>query len=110
MKQLILAILPALMLCNFACFSGKSPGSDGTSGSQTQSLPESTKQTDSNKVSDNTGKQDSIMNTNKFTDLQNEAFKLHYDAIVIDTTYLTIGQVKGKVKDIIFDKRIKPIG
>ena len=85
MKQLILAILPALMLCNFACFSGKSPGSDGTSGSQTQSLPESTKQTDSNKVSNNTGKQDSTMNTNKFSDLQNEAFKLHYDAIVIDT-------------------------
>ena len=36
--------------------------------------------------------------------------KIAEDAIVIDTTYLTIGQVKGKVKDIIFDKRIKPIG
>ena len=36
--------------------------------------------------------------------------KVAEDAIVIDTTYLTIGQVKGKVKDIIFDKRIKPIG
>ena len=38
------------------------------------------------------------------------ALKIAEDAIVIDTTYLTIGQVKGKVKDIIFDKRIKPIG
>ncbi|HWA05204.1 MAG TPA: hypothetical protein VG961_01560, partial [Ignavibacteria bacterium] len=69
MKQLILAILPALMLCNFACFSGKTSGTDGTSGSQTHTLPESTKQTDSNKVFDNSGKQDSTMNTNKFTDL-----------------------------------------
>ncbi|HMQ80941.1 MAG TPA: dipeptidase [Ignavibacteria bacterium] len=85
MKQLIPAILPVLLLCNFACFSGKSPGSDGTSRSQQQTIPESTKQTDSSKVSDNTGKQDSTMNTNKFTDLQNDAFKLHYDAIVIDT-------------------------
>ena len=38
------------------------------------------------------------------------ALKIAEDAIVIDTTHLTIGQVKGKVKDIIFDKRIKPIG
>ena len=32
------------------------------------------------------------------------ALKIAEDAIVIDTTHLTIGQVKGKVKDIIFDK------
>ncbi|HAX49943.1 MAG TPA: dipeptidase [Ignavibacteria bacterium] len=82
MKILILAIIPALMLCNFACFSGKT---DGTSGSQMQSQTDSTKQTDSNKVSNVTGKQDSTMNTNKYTDLNKDAFALHYDAIVIDT-------------------------
>jgi len=85
MKLLITAILPALMFCNFACYSGKTGGKDGTSGSQNQTLPESTKQTDSNKVSDNTVQQDSTMNSNKFSDLNKDAFSLHYDAIVIDT-------------------------
>ena len=33
------------------------------------------------------------------------ALKIADDAIIIDTTYLTIGQVKGKVKDIILDKK-----
>lgn len=33
------------------------------------------------------------------------ALKIAEDAIVIDTTHLTIGQVKGKVKDVILDKR-----
>lgn len=85
MKVLILALLPALMFFNFACFSGKSPGTDGTSGSQTQTSPQSTGKTDSNKVSNNTGKQDSTMSTNKYSDLNKDAFRLHYDAIVIDT-------------------------
>jgi membrane dipeptidase len=82
MKQLILAIISIFLLQSFAC--------NSTENLKKESAGEQTL----------TGKGDSVINTkntenqnfkmdstttNKFTDLNKDAFKLHYDAIVIDT-------------------------
>ncbi len=86
MKLIILAMISVMLLCNFACFSSRSGGNDGSSGDN-KSLNQPTKLSDSTNNSNKTiSKQDSTMNnTNKFSDLEIDAFKLHYDAIVIDT-------------------------
>jgi len=70
MKQSILAIVSLVLFQNFACFT-----SNSTDKKVTQ---QNTQETDK-KVTE----MDST--TTKFTDLNKEAFKLHYDAIVIDT-------------------------
>ncbi len=83
MKPTILAIITAMFLCNFACFSTRSGGNEstGTSGSK----PLNTTDSSQNNIT-TTKKTDSTMNnTSKFPDLNKDAFKLHYDAIVIDT-------------------------
>lgn len=87
MKPLILAIISAMLLCNFACFSSRSGSNDGSGSGDNKSLNQQPKFGDSTNNSNKTSsKQDSMMNnTNKFPDLEKDAFKLHYDAIVIDT-------------------------
>lgn len=87
MKPIILAILSAMFLCNFACFSSKTSNKDGSSNNNGTGSGENKQMTDSTKYKNITSvQQDSTMNnTNKFPDLEKDAFKLHYDAIVIDT-------------------------
>ena len=82
MKPIILAVFSAMLLCNFACFSSKSGENEGNSSGNSKNNTVS----DSTNTTTTTQKHDSVMNnTNKFPDLQKDAFKLHYDAIVIDT-------------------------
>lgn len=73
MKKYIFAILSVILLQNFTCFT-----SGSTSNKETSSVLK-----DSTEFKQNISKMDS--STNKFSDLDKDAFKLHYDAIVIDT-------------------------
>lgn len=73
MKKILFSIFAVFLLQNFTCF---------TTGSSEKKVTDSTK-TDSGKHMNNSPKMDSTIN--KFPDLQKDAFKLHYDAIVIDT-------------------------
>jgi membrane dipeptidase len=72
MKKYIFALLSGILLQNFTCF---------TSGS-TEKKENSNVPKDSSEFKQNISKMDS--STNKFSDLDKDAFKLHYDAIVID--------------------------
>jgi membrane dipeptidase len=73
LKKVIFAILTVILLQNFTCF---------TSGSTQKEQSKQVKK-DSAEQKLNTSKMDSTIN--KFPDLEKDAFKLHYDAIVIDT-------------------------
>ncbi len=84
MKPILPAIFICLLLCNFACFSSKSGDNDGTVSGEKKQVNDSTVKESVNTTT-TTKKPDSTMNNNKFPDLQKDAFKLHYDAIVIDT-------------------------
>jgi membrane dipeptidase len=71
MKQLAISFALLILFQNFACFTTNTKDKNLTQ-------PDQQKQTDKNHKMDST-------TTNKFTDLNKEAFKLHYDAFVIDT-------------------------
>ena len=73
MKKYIFALLSVILLQNFTCFT-----SGSTEKKETSTVPK-----DSTEFKQNISKMDS--STNKFSDLDKDAFKLHYDAIVIDT-------------------------
>ncbi len=73
MKKYIFALLSVILLQNFTCFTSGSTGEKETS-----TVPK-----DSTEFKQNISKMDSSIN--KFSDLDKDAFKLHYDAIVIDT-------------------------
>ena len=80
MKQLILIFSAVLIFQNFACFSPGYSENEGASGNDTNLLQTIS---DSGKTNSNQSPMDTTII--KFTDLENEAFELHYDAIVIDT-------------------------
>lgn len=80
MKQIIFSLVALLMFQNFACLTPDATNKDITAGSKTDSPL--TKKDSLNKNDIKANKMDSL---NKFTDLNKDAFKLHYDAIVIDT-------------------------
>lgn len=79
MKQLIFAISSVLIFQHFACFTSGTIKKDVST--QNNENLEQTQKTDSTK--ENT--MDSNTIKSKFTDLKTDAFKLHYDAVVIDT-------------------------
>lgn len=82
MKKVLLTLFTGILFINFACFSGKSGGNDGNGNNNKPETLNSTKLNDSI----NQSKKDTLMLAqNKFSDLNKDAFKLHYDAIVIDT-------------------------
>ena len=72
-KKIIIAFITIFLLHNFTCF---------TSGCAEKKEDKQVKN-DSAEQKLNNSKMDSTIN--KFTDLEKDAFKLHYDAIVIDT-------------------------
>ncbi len=80
MKLLIFSLLALLMFQNFACFTPDPPKKDISAGSNNDTPRKTADSTTS--IENNNKKMDS---TNKFTDLNKDAFRLHYDAIVIDT-------------------------
>lgn len=73
MKQLVLGFVSIILFQNFACFTSATQNKDAA-----PQNTQTTQQTDNK-----TSKMDS--SKSKFTDLNTEAFNLHYDAIVIDT-------------------------
>lgn len=80
MKQLLLSAALIFIFQNFTCFSSK------TGDIKTTQLTADSQQMNSEKIKSDTkpqNKMDSIIN--KFPDLQKDAFKLHYDAYVVDT-------------------------
>lgn len=82
MKTILLTFLIALLFANFACFSGRSGGNEGNDSGKPEQNNTNTK------IKESTGitKMDTTIKTDtKFTDLNKDAFRLHYDAIVIDT-------------------------
>ena len=80
MKQLILIFSAVLIFQNFACFSPGFVDKEAASEKDTH-IVQTVKDTGK------TNSKENPMDTTiiKFTDLKNEAFELHYDAIVIDT-------------------------
>lgn len=84
MKTVLLTLFAALLFTNFACFSGRSGGNDGTDKIDSQqNIYDSEKNL---KDSIDISKMDTTHNfKNKFSDLNKDAFALHYDAFVIDT-------------------------
>lgn len=83
MKHLLLILFAAFAFQNFACFTGKTENKSAGENPNTEVI--STKKED--KIFND--KQVSKINMDsiptKFSDLNKDAFKLHYDAIVIDT-------------------------
>jgi membrane dipeptidase len=82
MKQLLIIILSVFLFQNFACITSKSTDKEPTSSGEKE-----TSQTTRETTTTQTVKNEHIMDStaNKFTDLNKDAFRLHYDAIVIDT-------------------------
>ncbi|MGA2667835.1 MAG: dipeptidase [Ignavibacteria bacterium] len=77
MKFALLLFLLLFLSLNFTCFTGKTD--NRVISDQEKTIPVVTK--DTNQIEPI--KMDSVIN--KFLDLEKDAFKLHYDAIVIDT-------------------------
>lgn len=79
MKQLLIGLILTTMLQGFTC-SGEKPNVNKPAGENVKP-PETTGTNKTKQVS----KTNMDSTTNKFPDLNKDAFKLHYDAIVIDT-------------------------
>ncbi|HMT12421.1 MAG TPA: hypothetical protein PKA39_12460, partial [Ignavibacteria bacterium] len=78
MKTILILLVPALLMCNFACFTpGAKDNETGSSSGNTRNS-DTTKPVKTDSIKTNT-------TLNKYTDLNKDAFALHYDAIVIDT-------------------------
>lgn len=78
MKTILLTFIIALLSANFACFSGKSGGDNGN-------VTERSGENKINNIKDSITQNKMDTTQSKFTDLNKDAFRLHYDAIVIDT-------------------------
>lgn len=87
MKPIILAILSAMLLCNFTCFSSKTNNNNSSNSNNGASSGENKQMLDStnNTIKTSVQQESTMNNINKFPDLEKDAFNLHYDAIVIDT-------------------------
>lgn len=81
MKLIILSFFSIILLQSFACNSTENLKKE-SAGEQNRDAV--VKNTDSQNTENQNSKMDSTT-TNKFTDLTKDAFRLHYDAIVIDT-------------------------
>jgi membrane dipeptidase len=82
MKLIILSILSIILLQSFACNSTDNLKKESAG---KQDDMKSINKDDSQNTENQNSKMDSTISTSKFTDLNKDAFKLHYDAIVIDT-------------------------
>ncbi len=78
MKTILILLVPALLMCNFACFTPGAKDNESGSSSGNTHKSDSTTPVKSDTIKSNT-------TLNKYTDLNQDAFALHYDAIVIDT-------------------------
>ncbi|MCI0448684.1 MAG: dipeptidase [Chlorobi bacterium] len=76
MKQLVIYTISLVLFQNFACFSSNSTDKKVTE-QNTQITDKKSNEMDSTTLMDST--------TAKFSNLNKDAFKLHYDAIVVDT-------------------------
>lgn len=82
MKQVLISVISFLALQSFTCFESKT---HNTKSSEKQ--PAGSVDSETNKIKSQTVNKQSVMDSaiNKFQDLNKDAFKLHYDATVIDT-------------------------
>jgi len=81
MKLIILSLFSIILLQSFACNSTENLKKESAG---EQNWDAVVKHTDSQNTENQNSKMDSTT-TNKFNDLNKDAFRLHYDAIVIDT-------------------------
>jgi membrane dipeptidase len=80
MKQLLIGLITTFLFQNFTCFTDKT-GENKSAGENVKG----TETTGTTKTTKQVSKINMDSTTNKFADLNKDAFKLHYDAVVIDT-------------------------
>lgn len=85
MKFILLILIAAFAFQNFACFTGKTDNNEKTSAGDNNSSQTKNSETTSTKIEKQVSKLNMDSIPVKFSDLNKDAFNLHYDAIVVDT-------------------------